>query len=113
METRRMINIVGSQCKPEVEKKFNTWYSQTHIPMLMKFKGLKKVTRCKLLKPVAGSPQYLVIYEFENQEAFEKYETSPERTAALDEMRGTWKDGGYEMTWRAPYEIIEIQQKDT
>ena len=38
METKPVINVVANQCEPEVEKKFNDWYSQTHAPLLMKLK---------------------------------------------------------------------------
>lgn len=98
-------------CRPEIEIKFNKWYRQTHMPMLMKFKELKKATMCKILKPEAGCPQYLATYEFEDQKAFKKFETSPELAAALEEMNQTWTEVGYEVAWHAPYEIIDIQQK--
>jgi len=111
METKSLIHMIGTRCQPEVEEKFNIWYDQTHIPMLLKFNGLKGVTRYKLLKDGEEYPEYLVIYEFDSRQAFEAYETSPELAAALDEMRETWRDGGWEMIWRVQYEAMKTWHK--
>lgn len=100
METKPVINIVGIQCQPEVEQKFNTWYNQTHIPILLKFRGLIEATRYKILKPSEQYPQYLAIYEFNSQQAFEEYRASPELTAALDRQQGIWKGEGWVRKWR-------------
>ena len=99
-----VIHIVGTRCQAEVEDRFNKWYDEVHIPMLLKFKGLKKATRYKILKPREDYPEYVAIYEFESREAFEDYEKSPEMSAAIAEMKETWKDGGWEMVWRVQYE---------
>jgi heme-degrading monooxygenase HmoA len=101
-----VIHIVGTRCQAEVEERFNKWYDEAHIPMLLKFKGLKKATRFKILKPREDYPEYVAIYEFESRQAFEDYEKSPELSAAMAEMKETWKDGGWEMVWRVQYEQI-------
>ena len=111
METKSLIHIVGTQCQPEVEEKFNAWYEQTHIPMLLKCDGLKGVTRYKIKKSSEGYPEYLAIYEFDSREAFEAYETSPELASALEEMRETWKEGGYETVWRVQFETLKTWRK--
>ena len=111
MENRAVIHLVGTRCQPEVEEKFNSWYDQTHIPMLLKFEGLRGATRYKVLKAGEGYPEYVAIYEFDSREAFESYEASAELAAALDEMRETWKEGGYETVWRVQYEAIKTWRK--
>ena len=111
METKPVINVVGIQCQPEVEEKFNTWYNQTHIPMLLKFKGLRGVTRYKILKPSEEYPEYLAIYEFDSRQAFEEYQTSPELAAALDEMQEIWRGEGWERKWRVQYEVMKTWRK--
>ena len=111
METRPVINIIGTRCRPEVEEKFNTWYNEIHIPMLLKFKGLREVTRYRILEPSEEYPQHLNIYEFDSRQAFEEYETSPEFTAAVDEMQETWREGGWERKWRVQYEVIKTWRK--
>jgi len=40
-----VLSIVASECSPEVEVKFNQWYNDVHVPMLMKYDGLKKASR--------------------------------------------------------------------
>ena len=107
----KLINIMGTRCRPEVDAKFNKWYEQVHIPMLLKFKGLKAATRCKIVKSAPEYPEYVVIYEFENRKAFEDYGKSPELAAALAEMKETWKDGGYDVVWRVQYEVLKTWRK--
>ena len=111
MATSPVINVVAIQCQPEVEEKFNKWYDEIHIPMLFKFKGMKKVTRYKILKETEEYPSYLMIYEFESRKAYEEYETSPELTAGRTEMKESWKEGGFEIKWRVQYETTKIWEK--
>ncbi len=112
METRPIIHVVATQCRPEDEEKFYTWYDEIHIPLLLKFKGLKKATRYKIIYETEKYPKYLAIYEFESRKAFEAYETSPELAAASkEESTETWKEGGYEMKWRVQYEPIKTWER--
>ncbi len=83
MTDKPIILIRATQCQPEVEEKFNKWYDEIHIPLLLKFKGITEVTRYKLMTETEEYPKYLAIYTFESQSAFEAYETSPELAAAL------------------------------
>ena len=107
METKPVIYLVATQCPPEKEEKFNKWYNEVHIPLLLKFKGIKKVTRYKITGETEEYPKYLTIFDFESREAFEKYSTSPERAASREEASETWKDGGYEIKWRVQYEVMK------
>ena len=102
----KIINIVATQCNPEVEQKFNKWYNEVHIPMLMKSKQMKGVKRIKVLQPGANIPTYLALYEFDSLAELEAYRKGPELAAARDEMKVTWKDGGYQSVWSAPYEVL-------
>ncbi len=111
METKSVIHIVATQCQPEIEEKFNKWYDETHIPMLFKYSGLKSATRYKLLSESEDYPKYLAVYEFESREAFKAYQTSPELAEALEEMKETWKQNGYETKWRVQYELIKTWQR--
>jgi hypothetical protein len=106
MAATPFINIVGSKCDPEQEAKFNKWYDEIHIPMLMKFKGLKAVTRYKLGNDDKSLPVYIAVYQFESKEALDAYQKSTELAAARDEMKQSWPDGGWEITWRAPYQQL-------
>lgn len=105
-----MINIVATECRPEDEKKFNDWYNNVHIPMLLKCKGLLAVTRYKLKNGSDGLPKYLAVYEFKDEKAFEDFEKSPELAAAREDVRQTWKNG-LDIKWRAQYEVIKSWDK--
>ena len=111
MESSPVINVVATECQPEVEEKFNKWYDEIHIPLLFKFKGMKKVTRYKIAKETEEYPSYLTLYEFENRKACEEYENSSELAAARAEMNETWKGGGFEIKWRVQYEALKIWER--
>jgi hypothetical protein len=117
-----IINIVGTVCFPDKEERFNQWYNEKHIPDLMKFKGIKKVTRYKMigaaegprehpLPPVGakdGYPKYIAIYEFEDLETFEKYDHSSEAAAARRDGDAETKEIGVQHFWRVQYETIKV-----
>ena len=50
MAKKPIINIITTQCPTDDEVKFNKWYNEVHIPMLMKYQGCE-----------AGSPLYKVL----------------------------------------------------
>lgn len=85
-------NIVTTQCQPQDDRKFNTWYNNVHIPMLMKFKRLKAVTRYKVVAGPGQPVQYATVYYFATQKALGAFGPSKERAAAVKEMEGTWGD---------------------
>lgn len=111
MKGKSVILIRATECQPEVEEKFNTWYNQVHIPMLFKFEGMREVIRCKLMSETKEHPKYLAIYKFESKKAYKAYEDSPELAVALEDARETWKDGGSETKWRVQYEVIKTWTK--
>lgn len=106
MKDKPIINIVGTECQPEYEEEFNKWYDEVHIPLLLKFRGLKKARRYKIIGGGKGCPQYLAVYEFESQQAFEEYGTSQELAAALEDMKITWKGREFELSMRVQYGLI-------
>ena len=110
MEKGRVLNIVASECRPDEEDKFNKWYNETHIPMLLKFEGMLGVTRYKLLSGSSGQATYLALYEFRDQESLDAFQKSAELAAARDEMGQTWKNG-IDIKWRAQYEPMKTWSK--
>jgi uncharacterized protein (TIGR02118 family) len=106
MPDRKIINIVGTRCRPQDEEKFNKWYNEIHIPMLLKFKGLKGAARYKLAGESAEMPTYIAIYEFASRKDFEDFGQSPEFAAAIEEMQKSWPSG-IEILVRTPYELIK------
>ena len=77
MKSNSAIIIVGLTCQPDKEERFNIWYNEKHIPDLLRFKGVRMVTRYKTLTrfqprqgyPDVDYPAYVTIYELENPES--------------------------------------------
>ena len=101
-----IVNVVATECTGD-EAKFNKWYNEVHIPLLFKFKGLKKVTRYQLMGESKDNAKYLALYGLESKEALDAFSKSPEMSAAMEEMQGTWKGGGFDIKWVAIYEPIK------
>jgi antibiotic biosynthesis monooxygenase (ABM) superfamily enzyme len=115
MKNEPVIWLVGTQCRPEDEEKFNKWYDDVHVHMLLKGNWVKKVTRYKLANEsyhVANTtlecPNYLTIYEFENLNKFESWMNGPERVAAGEDKSATWGEKGYEVIWATRYDVLNI-----
>lgn len=111
MGSKSIINIVATECRPEDEARFNKWYNEVHVPLLFKYRGMKRVTRYQRLGEKREDAAYLAIYEFESEQALADFTGSPERTAAMEEMRQSWKDGGFEIKWVAPYESLKSWER--
>jgi len=111
MVKARVLNIVATECPPKNDAKFNKWYDEVHIPMLFKFKGMKKVTRYKILDEKQEKPRYIAVYEFDTKEALEAYSKSPEFKAAIDEMNATWKGDTFDIKWSVHCEPIKTWER--
>jgi len=111
MANIKIINIAATDCRPEVEEAWNRWYNETHAPMLFKFPGMKKASRYKRIGGDEKLPRYIAIYEFEDEETLDKYMTSPERTAAVEDAQKTWKEEDFWVTGVARYEKIKSWEK--
>ena len=118
MEPKSVIHVVVTQCSPEVEEEYNAWMDDTHVPMLLEFKGLKGVAKYKLVSEThpyvpgslvdapGGYSEHMLILEFASRQDFEAYETSPELAAALEESRTHDWRGLHEKSRRAQYEFV-------
>ena len=111
MRRKPVIWTVGLQCRPEDEEKFNKWYDEVHVPMLLKGGHVVKVTRYRLAsdaydvaRGAMQCPKYQTIYEFEDHEKFESWMSGEARTAAAKDKSETWGDRGYEVIWAARYD---------
>jgi hypothetical protein len=102
-----VLTIVATECPADIEDKFNEWYNEVHVPMLLKYKGLKKSSRYRLSGESENQARYLAFYEFENEQDQANLQTSPEFAEAIQEMQETWKDGGMEIKWSANYSLIK------
>jgi antibiotic biosynthesis monooxygenase (ABM) superfamily enzyme len=107
----RIINVVATECPPEDEAKFNKWYNEVHIPMLFKYKGMKKVTRYKKMDGKSRMPKYLAVYEYDTREALDAISQSQEYKDAIAEMQETQQDLPFEIKWASGYEPIKTWEK--
>jgi antibiotic biosynthesis monooxygenase (ABM) superfamily enzyme len=116
------VHMVGTQSRLKAE--FDRWYSEKHIPDLLKFNALLGVTRYELASSVglrgmgkvfSGEtkeyPQFLTFYFFKDIANFEAYEASPERTGTLDEWQQVMKDMGVSLLWRVRYKPVKSWQQ--
>ena len=116
MTGQTVFYFVAADCSPDVEDKFNAWFDDVHIPLLLKFHRLRSVTRYKLAQPdpparkhyrlVEQWPKYLTTYEFDSLDAAMEYLQSPELEAARQEMQQTWTKGEVRVDWRVHYEFL-------
>lgn len=108
MANARIINLVATECAPENDAKFNKWYNEVHIPLFLKYKGLKKVTRYRMTD---DKTRYLAVYEYDTKEDLDNLPKSPEFQAAIAEMQQTWKDNPIKITWAINCEPIKVWEK--
>jgi len=107
----KILNIVATICSPEEELRFNKWYDNVHIPLLMKYQGIKRVTRYRLVGDAQNATKYLACYEFDDFESAVGMEKSPEFANAMNEMRQSWPNGGFEIKWAGLYENISLHER--
>jgi len=111
MAKTRILNIVSTECAPDKDAKFNQWYNEVHIPLLMKYKGIKKVTRYKVLQAPQEKPKYLAVYEYDNKEDLNGMMGSPEFKVAREEMEQTWKGQMFDIKWAVSGEPIKTWER--
>jgi len=108
----KAIVVISQECKAEKETEFNEWYFHVHIPMAMRYPGLKKATRCRVQNSSNGQKGYLTIFEFEDQAAMAGFVKSPEVAATLAEMNEKWQGKlPFEIKWRNEYEVMQTWEK--
>jgi hypothetical protein len=105
------IHIVFVDCLPEIEEKYNEWYNNVHIPMIMKYSGILGATRYKLLDGPQGQSRYFTVYEFRDQQAMESFPESPEFAAVDKELHKTWKGPEFTVKLAAKYEVMKTWAK--
>ena len=111
MPDNLIIQIVASESTPEKEAEFNTWYTDVHVPMLFEYKGIKKAARYRLVGGNNEHAKFLAIYEFENEEAQEAFQESPEFAAAIEDFENTKEETGFTMKWAASYRLIKSWER--
>ena len=86
------INVTATEPDPAHETAWNRWYSESHVPNLLKIPGDLMAGRFRLLEhPVTTSintgPKYLALYECESEEVISSLRVGPEmRPEAREEF---------------------------
>jgi len=111
MAKARIINIVTTECPPEMDAKFNKWYNEVHIPMLMKYKGIKKVTRYKSVEAPGTKPKYIAVYEYDSKEDLTGQFGCPEFQAVREEMEQTRKSLTFDLKGSMSCEPIKTWER--
>lgn len=107
----KYILIVASECDPEVESKYNQWYTDVHIPMFLQYEGIRRASRYRITDNRPGNAKYLAFYEFDSKEDLEGFSKSDAFAAAVKDFDNTWKAGEFKSKWGASYELIKAWEK--
>jgi hypothetical protein len=110
MPDQPVINIVVTRCPPAEDTRFNRWYNEVHIPMLLKSNKVQAVTRFKQVGPPGSGPAFIAIYQFASLKDFQEFGGGPELAAAAKEMRESWGET-VEIMSRSQYELIQQWDK--
>lgn len=106
-----LLHMRGIDCPPELDEKFNKWYSEVHIPLIMKTGEIEEATRYKRVSADEKYPKYLTIYRLKDKEAYARYQASPQRVVFREEMKQSWPKGGFESKWDVQYEATGTWEK--
>lgn len=85
-----MVKLVALYKKPQDPESFDRQYFQTHVPLVKKWPGLRRVEVGKVTgMPGGGDPPYYMITEmsFDDQDALRAALRSPESRAAGENLQ--------------------------
>ncbi len=112
MAKGRYITVVATACVSAAdEQRFNEWYNNNHVPILMKNKDIKKVTRYKVNGEAPNGGTYLAIYEYDSAEARAAEHDKPAFQEAMAEMQQSWPQGGVDIKWMGTYDPIKAWER--
>lgn len=113
MNKDTVINISAFDIEPGSEGDFFSWYDEIHIPMLLKFPGLRRASRAEIREENDQYPRFLTFFELEDEEAFAAYLTSPElRGAHRDATVRSSEKGDRVGRWRVQYRVKKTWTKE-
>ena len=109
-----VINVVGTEPIPELDKQYNQWYDEVHIPMALKHPDVLAVTRYQILEREGRQPhsiaefrpnygKYLTIYRYANEKSYRSYANSAVRAEVKVDTERTWTPAQLSVRIRAAY----------
>lgn len=89
----RPISVVTTEPTPDIEKEWDRWYSESHVPNLLEIPGYALAARFRVVDHPVGTrvntgPKYLALYECESEAAIRYLRDGPDmRPEAVEEFR--------------------------
>jgi hypothetical protein len=90
MASTQLINIIETECQPGDAQKFSKWYSEVHIPMLLKSKGVSGVTRYQIAVEPGKLPRFIAIYKFASQADMQSFQKDPQTGIGIKDFNDNW-----------------------
>jgi len=116
-----IIYLEAYRTSPEEQEKYYKWFSEfgcnLFMPLILKLPGLMgydwyEDTGLRRRQDIRDTeyPKYLSIIYFENFEAYENYEKSPELVALQKSMRSVFPHG-LNLKWQVQYQLVKSWRK--
>ena len=89
----RPLSVVTAEPTPEREEEWDRWYTESHVPNLLRIAGYSIAGRFRAIdhpvgKKVNTGPKYLALYECESEAAIESLRVGPDMSPeAMEEFR--------------------------
>jgi hypothetical protein len=90
MANPKLIDVIETECQPADAEKFNKWYNEVHIPMLLKSKGVTGVARYQVAVEPGKPPRFIAIYQFPGEKALESFQKDPQTGVAIKDFNDNW-----------------------
>lgn len=108
-----VISIKGLNFKDEKrEEEFNSWNHNYYIPLLLQSPDIIRINRFVTFgdwgDPNDPTPQFIIVSEFRDEQAYRRFGQCEVRQKADQELMSSWPIGqtGYEMMWDSSYTRI-------
>ncbi len=76
MQSSNLLYVVKSIVDSSVERAWDKWHSDSHVPDVLKQPGFLKATKLRRSDSPSSDPEYWTIYEMASLEAFQRYNAS-------------------------------------
>jgi antibiotic biosynthesis monooxygenase (ABM) superfamily enzyme len=83
--------VVRASVTKEKEAAFNKWYNGEHVPQVLQYNGAISARR---YKQILGEDkhQYMAVYEFANEEIFQRFMASDHLKTLIEEYDANFGD---------------------
>ena len=110
MENAPVVYAVTFNIPPEIEEKYNKWSLEVYLPLLTKAGLVNEICKYHITKPNPESPDYLVLYHFDNLEAYKNMVASQVRRDVYKDIATTFFHR--QVIWARPYWLLRSFKND-